>query len=66
MVIMLTGGIVAVAYASEFFIAWYTGSPYENFTYMSVGAATGRLWMGILVIDFIQYFDSSIAVDTKV
>ena len=41
MVIMLTGGIVAVAYASEFFIAWYTGSPYENFTYMSVGAATG-------------------------
>ncbi|MDG2280163.1 MAG: polysulfide reductase NrfD, partial [Flavicella sp.] len=40
-VIMLTGGIVAVAYASEFFIAWYTGSPYENFTYMSVGAATG-------------------------
>ena len=41
MVILLTGGIVAVAYATEFFIGWYTGSPYENFTYMSVGAATG-------------------------
>jgi len=40
-VIIVTGGIVAVAYASEFFIAWYTGSPYENYTYMSIGAATG-------------------------
>ena len=40
-VIILTGGIVAVAYASEFFIAWYTASPYENYTYLSVGAATG-------------------------
>ncbi len=40
-VIILTGGIVAVAYATEFFIAWYTGSPYENYTYLSVGAATG-------------------------
>ena len=44
MVILLTGGIVAVAYITEFFIAWYTGSPYENFTYMSVGGATGPYW----------------------
>ncbi len=44
MVILLTGGIVAVAYITEFFIGWYTGSPYENFTYMSVGAATGPYW----------------------
>ena len=44
MVILLTGGIVAVAYATEFFVGWYTGSPYENFTYMSVGAATGPYW----------------------
>jgi len=29
MVILLTGGIVAVAYISELFIGWYTGSPYE-------------------------------------
>jgi molybdopterin-containing oxidoreductase family membrane subunit len=41
MVILFTGGIVAVAYITEFFIGWYTASPYEYFTYMSVGAATG-------------------------
>lgn len=40
-VIILTGGIVAVAYATEFFIAWYTGSPYENYTYLSFGAEAG-------------------------
>ncbi|MCC7520711.1 MAG: polysulfide reductase NrfD, partial [Flavobacteriaceae bacterium] len=44
LVILFTGGIVAVAYATEFFIGWYTASPYENFTYMSVGAATGPYW----------------------
>jgi molybdopterin-containing oxidoreductase family membrane subunit len=44
MVILLTGGIVATAYITEFFIGWYTGSPYENYTYMSVGAATGPYW----------------------
>ena len=41
MVIILTGGIVAVAYITEFFIAWYSGSDYEDFVYMSWGAATG-------------------------
>jgi len=40
-VIILTGGIVAVAYATEFFIAWYTGSQYEDYTYLSIGSATG-------------------------
>jgi Ni/Fe-hydrogenase subunit HybB-like protein len=44
LVILFTGGIVMVAYATEFFIGWYTASPYENFTYMSVGAATGPYW----------------------
>lgn len=43
-VILLTGGIVTVAYATEFFIGWYSGSPYENYTYMSWGAATGDYW----------------------
>jgi len=43
-VILLTGGIVAVAYITEFFIGWYSGSNYEDFTYMSVGAATGPYW----------------------
>lgn len=51
-VIIVCGGLVAIAYASEFFIGWYTGAEYENFTYMSVGAATGpyawAFWLLIL------------------
>ena len=43
-VILLTGGIVSVAYAIEFFIGWYSGVPYENYTYLSFGAATGPYW----------------------
>jgi len=43
-VILVTGGIVAVAYLSEFFVGWYTGSSYEDFTYLSWGAATGPYW----------------------
>jgi len=30
-----TGGIVATAYATEFFIAWYSGNPYEQFVFMN-------------------------------
>jgi Ni/Fe-hydrogenase subunit HybB-like protein len=41
-VIMVTGGIVAVAYATEFFMGWYSGVEYEYYTYMSMGAATGQ------------------------
>ena len=40
-VILLTGGIVTTAYISEYFIGWYSGTPYENYTYLSFGAATG-------------------------
>ncbi|NNC70582.1 MAG: polysulfide reductase NrfD, partial [Flavobacteriaceae bacterium] len=43
-VILVTGGIVTVAYISEFFVGWYTGSSYEDFVYLSVGAATGPYW----------------------
>ncbi|QAA81986.1 molybdopterin oxidoreductase [Aequorivita sp. H23M31] len=43
-VIILTGGIVAVAYLIEYFIGWYSGVPYENYTYLSFGAATGPYW----------------------
>jgi molybdopterin-containing oxidoreductase family membrane subunit len=43
-VILVTGGIVMVAYLSEFFVGWYSGSSYEDFTYLSVGAATGPYW----------------------
>lgn len=40
-VILVTGGIVGVAYCTEFFIGWYTGVQYESYVYMSAGAATG-------------------------
>lgn len=43
-VILVTGGIVTVAYLSEFFVGWYTGSSYEDFVYLSLGAATGPYW----------------------
>jgi len=43
-VILLTGGIVSIAYITEYFIGWYSGSPYENYTYLSYGAATGPYW----------------------
>jgi len=43
-VILLVGGIVLVAYMTEFFIGWYSGSSYEDYTYLSVGAATGPYW----------------------
>ena len=43
-VILLTGGIVGVAYGIEYFIGWYSGVPYENYTYLSFGAATGPYW----------------------
>ena len=37
--ILLTGSLVGYAYAMEFFIAWYSGSPYETFAF--VNRATG-------------------------
>ncbi len=43
-VILLTGGIVTVAYLTEYFIGWYSGQSYENYTYLSFGAATGPYW----------------------
>jgi molybdopterin-containing oxidoreductase family membrane subunit len=32
-VILLTGSLVGYAYAMEFFIAWYSGNPYETFVF---------------------------------
>ena len=32
-VTLATGSIVGYAYAMEFFIAWYSGNPYERFTF---------------------------------
>ncbi|MCP4006215.1 MAG: polysulfide reductase NrfD, partial [bacterium] len=33
--IIATGGIVATAYATEFFIAWYSGNEFEHFVFMN-------------------------------
>ena len=41
-VIMATGMIVGYAYICEFFIAWYSGSPFENFVFMN--RAFGPYW----------------------
>ncbi|GIK52860.1 MAG: molybdopterin oxidoreductase [Planctomycetota bacterium] len=38
-VILVTGSIVGLAYGTEFFVAWYSGSPYEGFTF--INRATG-------------------------
>jgi molybdopterin-containing oxidoreductase family membrane subunit len=34
-VMLVTGTIVGYAYATEFFIAWYSGNPYERFTFIN-------------------------------
>ncbi|NOZ03170.1 MAG: polysulfide reductase NrfD [FCB group bacterium] len=34
-VMLLTGSIVGYSYATEFFIAWYSGSEYESFTFIN-------------------------------
>jgi len=34
-VIIVTGGIVGLAYGTEFFTAWYSGNPYERFTFIN-------------------------------
>jgi Ni/Fe-hydrogenase subunit HybB-like protein len=41
-VTLATGSIVGYAYAMEFFIAWYSGNPYESFTF--INRATGPYW----------------------
>jgi molybdopterin-containing oxidoreductase family membrane subunit len=34
-IILLTGSIVGYAYGMEFFIAWYSGNPYERFAFLN-------------------------------
>lgn len=41
-IIMTTGMMVGYAYASEFFIAWYSGNPYEQFIF--INRAFGPYW----------------------
>lgn len=40
--ILATGTMVGYAYAMEFFIAWYSGSPYETFAF--INRAFGPYW----------------------
>ena len=40
-VILVTGSLVGLAYATEFFIAWYSGSEYEGFAF--INRATGPM-----------------------
>jgi Ni/Fe-hydrogenase subunit HybB-like protein len=41
-IMLVTGSIVGYAYACEFFIAWYSGNPYERFTF--INRAFGPYW----------------------
>src|SRR6266496_400526 len=41
-IIPVTGSVVGYAYATEFFIAWYSGSIYERFTFLN--RAFGPYW----------------------
>ncbi|WP_185862184.1 NrfD/PsrC family molybdoenzyme membrane anchor subunit [Blattabacterium cuenoti] len=43
-IILLTGGIVLLAYITEFILAWYSGNPFEKFIYFSSEAAKGPFW----------------------
>ncbi len=41
-IMLATGTVVGYAYATEFFIAWYSGNPYERFIFMN--RAFGPYW----------------------
>ncbi len=45
-----TGGIVALAYMTEFFIALYSGNPYERFTFMNraMGPFAWAYWIMVI------------------
>ena len=43
-VTLATGSIVGYAYAMEYFIAWYSGNPYERFTFWH--RLFGKYWYG--------------------
>ena len=34
-IVLVTGSIVGYAYAMEFFVAWYSGNPYEQFAFVN-------------------------------
>ena len=48
-IMLVTGTMVGYAYATEFFIAWYSGNPYECFTFMNraLGPYAWAYWIMI-------------------
>jgi molybdopterin-containing oxidoreductase family membrane subunit len=48
-IILVTGTMVGYAYSTEFFIAWYSGSPYEGFVFVnrSFGFFVWAYWIMI-------------------
>jgi molybdopterin-containing oxidoreductase family membrane subunit len=54
-IILLTGSIVSYAYAMEFFIAWYSGSQYEKYTFYNrvFGPYWWYWWVGMLFCNFV-------------
>ena len=51
-VTLATGSIVGYAYGMEFFIAWYSGNPYERFAFMN--RAVRAVLVGLLDHDHLQ------------
>jgi len=45
-VLILTGMIVGLAYSTEFFMAWYSGNPYEKYVFMNraIGPYAWAYW----------------------
>ena len=50
-IILLTGMMVGYAYASEFFIAWYSGSDFEHYVFFN-NRATGPYWWSYWIMIF--------------
>tara|TARA_Y100001970_G_scaffold218137_1_gene267460 strand:+ start:1 stop:909 length:909 start_codon:yes stop_codon:yes gene_type:complete len=49
-IMLLTGCMVGYAYSMEFFVAWYSGNPYESFAF--VNRALGPYWWGYWAMIF--------------
>jgi molybdopterin-containing oxidoreductase family membrane subunit len=47
-ILIATGSIVALAYGTEMFIAWYSGVEYEHYAFMN--RATGPYWWAYLIM----------------
>lgn len=49
-IIMTTGMLVGLAYATEFFVAWYSGNPYEQYAFINraIGPYAWAYWTMII------------------